>query len=385
MEKLQYESQIENLLEQDADQIINQHKNKLEQVFTGHRPLVLFGAGRLGRTVLAGLRKAGIEPIAFADNNSLLWGTKIEGIDVLSLADARRRSDASMFVVSVYTASPVRQQLRSEGLPEISFPELAWLFPDSFLPHGALEHPHKLSEQADQVKQALTLWVDEDSRQEYIGQIRWRMSLDDSLLPPHLPQQEIYFSDVFTPSSDETFVDCGSFDGDTVREFIKRYPDFRSIVAVEPDQINYQNLQRYIASLPLELGERVRAVNYAVGSTRGVVQFNETGSAASAVGSGAISVDCLPLDEILKDSQPTFIKMDIEGAETDALLGARRVIENHAPILTICLYHRQEHLWEIPLLLQSFNDQYRFLLRRYADQCWESVCYAIPVDRLKSK
>lgn len=383
MEKLQYELQLEDLLTQDADQRINRHKNKLERLLAENRPIVLFGAGRLGRTILAGLRQAGIEPVAFADNNPLLWGTSIESIDVLSLEEAKHRFDMSVFVVSIYTAAPIRQQLRKEGLIEISFPELAWLFPESFLPHGALEHPYKLFEQADQVKQALNLWVDEDSRQEYLGQIRWRMSLDDSILPPYLPQQEIYFSDVFTPSSDETFVDCGSFDGDTVREFIRRYPEFRSIVAIEPDQINYQNLQSYIASLPVELAQRVSAVNYAVGSTRGVVQFNETGSAASSVGSGALSVDCLPLDEILKESQPTFIKMDIEGAETDALLGARGVIEKHTPILTICLYHKQEHLWEIPLLLQSFNDQYRFVLRRYSDQCWESVCYAIPADRLK--
>jgi FkbM family methyltransferase len=262
---------------------------------------------------------------------------------------------------------------------------LAWLFPDLFLPHGALDYPYTFFESANQIKQALNIWVDENSRQEYIGQVRWRMSLDDSILPSHLPQQEIYFSEGFTPTSEETFVDCGSFDGDTVREFIKRYPKFRSIIAIEPDQINYQNLQRYIASLPSESTGRVRAINYAVGSTRGVVQFNETGSAASSVGSGALSVDCLPLDEILKDTVPTFIKMDIEGAETDALLGARRIIEKHAPILAICLYHKQEHLWEIPLLLQSFNDQYRFVLRRYSDQCWESVCYAIPDNRLKIK
>jgi len=385
MEKLPYALQLDNLLAQDTAQIINQHKSKLERILAKNRPFVLFGAGRLGRTVLAGLRKAGIEPIAFADNNSLLWGTNIEGVDVLSLTEARHRSDLSVFVISVYTAAPVRQQLRSEGLLEISFPELAWLFPESFLPHGALEHPYKLFEHVDQVKQALGLWADEDSRQEYFGQVQWRMSLDDSILPPYLPQQEIYFSDVFTPSLDETFVDCGSFDGDTVREFIERYPKFRSIVAIEPDQMNYQNLQSYIASLPSEFATRVSALNYAVGSTRGVVQFNETGSAASSVGSGALSVNCLPLDEILSDTQPTFIKMDIEGAETNALLGARGVIEKYAPVLAICLYHKQEHLWEIPLLLQSFNDQYRFILRRYSDQCWESVCYAIPADRLKNQ
>jgi hypothetical protein len=75
--------------------------------------------------------------------------------------------------------------------------------------------------------------------------------------------------------------------------------------------------------------------------------------------------------------------MDIEGAEMDALKGTRKTIRAHAPVLAICLYHTQEHLWEIPLLLQSFSDQYAFFLRRYSDHCWESVCYAVPRERLK--
>jgi hypothetical protein len=73
--------------------------------------------------------------------------------------------------------------------------------------------------------------------------------------------------------------------------------------------------------------------------------------------------------------------MDIEGAELDALLGARQMIKEHTPILAICLYHAQEHLWKIPLLIQSFSDQYSFYLRRYSDECWETVCYAVPRKR----
>src|SRR5579859_7625590 len=50
--------------------------------------LILFGAGPLGRYALAGLRRVGAEPIAFADNNSQLWNKRVDGLDVLSPADA---------------------------------------------------------------------------------------------------------------------------------------------------------------------------------------------------------------------------------------------------------------------------------------------------------
>jgi hypothetical protein len=80
--------------------------------------------------------------------------------------------------------------------------------------------------------------------------------------------------------------------------------------------------------------------------------------------------------------RPTFIKMDIEGAEVDALIGARRLIENALPVLAICVYHQPDHLWRIPLLIRSFSDQYRFFLRPHNEEGWDLVCYAVPASRL---
>ena len=88
-----------------------------------------------------------------------------------------------------------------------------------------------------------------------------------------------------------------------------------------------------------------------------------------------------PLDELLVNEQPSFIKMDIEGAEYDALSGCKQTIERYHPILAICLYHRQEDLWRIPLLIHSVSKKYDLYLRRYSDECWEQVCYAIPKER----
>jgi hypothetical protein len=97
---------------------------------------------------------------------------------------------------------------------------------------------------------------------------------------------------------------------------------------------------------------------------------------------GSFHVESVPLDLLLADEQPTYIKMDIEGAEYRALLGCRQVIAKHLPILAICLYHRQEDLWSIPLLVRSISDQYSLFLRRYSDECWEQVCYAVPKERV---
>jgi len=381
-----FENQLEEVLGQDVDALVNGRKEELRQLTakTGER-YVLFGAGRLGQITLAGLRNAGIYPLAFADNDPKLWNTSVHGLQVFSLQEAVARfSQDSMFIITVYTSQPVWEQLTTIGLKVFSFAELAWSYPQTLTPHGGVELPFKIFEQADDVRKALSLWTDETSRREYLGQIQWQTSLNRNILPPHLPQNDIYFADeLITIERNEIFVDCGAFDGDTIQEFLKRRKaSFERIIAIEPDPVNCKALETRVSALPTETKNKIRIIHSAVGSKRDLVTFNATGTAGSSLGDGNYQVRCVPLDELLNEIRPTIIKMDIEGAEPDALLGARHIIEKDAPVLAICLYHAQEHLWQVPLLIQTLNSTYDFFLRRYADECWEIVCYAIPKNRL---
>jgi len=118
-----------------------------------------------------------------------------------------------------------------------------------------------------------------------------------------------------------------------------------------------------------------------VGAEATQVRFDAgrgTGSATSATGSQV--VQCVALDQALPAFRPNLIKMDIEGAEYDALLGAREMIHRHRPGLAICLYHRPAHLWQIPLLLHDWNLGYRFFLRSHRFNGFDLVLYAMPVD-----
>jgi len=97
---------------------------------------------------------------------------------------------------------------------------------------------------------------------------------------------------------------------------------------------------------------------------------------------GSVEVESVPLDSVLSDFVSTYIKMDIEGAELDALIGARCIIERECPVLAVCVYHQQDHLWRIPSLIRSLSSRYRFFLRAHNEEGWELVCYAVPVNRL---
>jgi hypothetical protein len=83
----------------------------------------------------------------------------------------------------------------------------------------------------------------------------------------------------------------------------------------------------------------------------------------------------------LTGAKPTYVKMDIEGSEPEALAGARKIVAEHSPVLAISCYHRQDHLWKIPLQIASLNPNYRFHLRPHDLEMWDLICYAIPPGR----
>lgn len=385
-------NQLEELLSEPVASVMRREQSTFDKLVAPFsKSLVLFGAGGLGRKTLAGLRQVGIEPLAFTDNNPLLWESTVEGVPVLSpQIAAKKYANNAAFIVTIWRGEGTdrmrekQQQLIDLGcIVVIPFGYLFWKYPEVFLPHYACDLPHKVYEQTNDVLDCFSLWADSASRHEYLAQLRWRMLLDFDGLPSPVTHK-IYFPDDLVISLPyEAFVDCGAFNGDTIQSFIQRRDtNFSQIVAFEPDPINFQALQQYVTALPKSLHERVVTYQLAVGARKEKVKFSATGTEAASVGSGSLEIECVALDEILDDSQPTYIKMDIEGYELKAVKGARRIIERSQPVLAICLYHHQDHLWQIPLLIHSISPQYRFFLRPHLLEVWDLVCYAIPTDRL---
>jgi len=353
--------------------------------------LVLFGAGSLGQSSLGCLMRDGIRPLALSDNNSALWGTEIAGIPVLSPADAAAiHGGRAAFFVTIWGLShryaETHDRLTAAGCKHV-YPAspIRWKYAAELLPFFLQDLPHKVYQEAGQVLAAFRLWADEPSREEYAAQIRYR-ALGDfyGLSAPGL--EPSYFLDsLYALGAAEVFVDCGAYDGDTIREVLRRTGEcFSRIVAIEPDPGNFEAIERYIASLPAEVAARISAYPYAVSSARGQVRFSASGDVTAAISEGGdIVIDSMPLDQLSPDLSPTFIKMDIEGAEAEALEGARQLISKHRPILAICLYHRQSDLWRIPLLIHSICPGYRYYLRTHETDGWQTVGYAVPPERLK--
>ena len=248
---------------------------------------VIAGTGYLGKLALSGLRSAGIEPLAFCDNNSTLWGKTVEGLVVLSPEEAAaRHRNSAAFVVAIYNSSAPRNQLRDLGCAHIvPYPVLFWKFWRFMPKEDRLELPERILTSVREIESGYGLLSDERSRQEFRAQLRWRCLLDYSCLPPHDDPREMYFPpDLFHISCDEVFVDCGAFDGDSLRAFLSASNvQFSRIYAWEADAANAARLEACIRGLSSDVSAKVVVMPYAVGHQDGTVRFSANGIILSSI------------------------------------------------------------------------------------------------------
>ena len=380
--------ELESLLAQDVEPLKRRSAELFDQLRAPGAPLVLVGAGGLGRKTLAVLARKGVQVSALADNSAQLHGTRVHDLEVLSVKEAAQRYGTSaVFIVTVFVGSEsVRRQLRDLGCRTVlPFYPLFWKYADDLLPHYVFDLPHKVIEAAPAVLQAWSLLADDASRVEYLANVRWRLDPEFKDLPPPAAH-EIYFPpDVFALEQDEFFVDCGGFDGDTLSSFLKRTPAGTcDAVVFEPDPANFSKLEAFARALPPDVTSRIELRCAAIGAHPSVLRLESGNSTASSLSSsGEIEVPCLTIDEVLGDRAATFIKMDIEGAEPEAIEGAAKQIRRNRPLLALSAYHSQDHLWRLPLLVHSLDPDYRYFLRHYAAEPVDAlVAYAVPARRV---
>jgi FkbM family methyltransferase len=164
----------------------------------------------------------------------------------------------------------------------------------------------------------------------------------------------------------DVFLDCGACCGETVVWAVRSGAG--QVYAFEPNQ----EAMEYLVIHAETYGQgRVTAVPAGVGaaprrSSLVMEAGNIGGTRLVEAAEGSVAV--IALDDWCRENsvKPDFIKMDVEGAEVEALKGARRVISSMKPRLAICLYHRLSDMWEIPALLKEMVPEYRFWCRKSA-------------------
>lgn len=187
-----------------------------------------------------------------------------------------------------------------------------------------------------------------------------------------------YFDlDIIPNCNNEVFVDLGAYTGDTTLDYINIYNNYQKIYC-------YEITKETMASLKDNLSNYDNIVykNKAVCDVNGTMFLKKSSVDSSGnqiVQSGDIEVETVCLDNDI-EGKIDMIKMDIEGSEYGALLGAKNHIINDKPKLLISVYHNNMDLWRIPKLIFEYNQDYNFYLRYYGSNTYptEIVLIAIP-------
>jgi len=216
---------------------------------------------------------------------------------------------------------------------------------------------------------------DELSRKTYTAFVNSKLGGEEGLLSDVWVKDQYFPEGIITLSDREVFVDGGAYSGDTMLAFIRKTKSkYARCYAFEPEPANAAKLR---ALAGRHRWCDVRLVAKGLWSKAEALRFYASEgpsiSAISATGNTSVEVDSI--DNAAPDA--TFIKLDVEGAELEALKGAAGTIKRNRPKLAVCLYHKPGDLFEIPLFIKSQVPEYRLYLRQHQPVSCELVLYAV--------
>jgi len=352
------------------------------------RPLVLYGAGKMGHLAAELLQKLDI-PVAYAIDRSPPPDRLLDGRIPVYRPDEAPPQDRRTHLIAVCTVfspyQPIRAALAQAGWLDVTpFYDIAEAYVDRvpmgngwFL--GALE-AHEPAE----IRQVLGTWDDDHSRAAHLQFLAWRLHREEwEFAAAPVTIDDRYFIEPVRRllGGEEFFLDAGACHGTVTETFLAAVGETcRGIVALEPDPDNAAVLREKLSRTVRSEGRRVELLPCALGERAGVSSFHAGLELASRLGgAGTAAVRVCTLDEI--DAPATFAKIHLEGGELDALRGGLNWLEKRRPILAITVYHNRDGIWKIPKLLMNSLPGYRFLLRDHAWCGTGVVLYGIPAQR----
>lgn len=298
---------------------------KLDEAVSVERKICIFGSGIWGKSILAS--NPDVNFFCFVDNNADKCGKELGGIPVIHFDDwIERKEYMTVIIATRLHYEEIYSQLKEHQIPD------------------------ELIINAGQM-------IDEANKIQYFD----------------LPELKNY------RVNDEVFVDAGAFDGQTSAMFVRWAEKYRKIFALEPDPQNRVKCRKVLEAigaeyeiLPFGAWNKRERLSFAVGLNGG----SHVKDSKNDVNEKQITIEADRLDDLIHE-KVSFIKMDIEGAEINALRGAERTIKAYKPKLAISVYHKKEDIWEIPKLILSYVPEYRLYLRHYSPFKDETVLYCI--------
>lgn len=339
------------------------------------RPIVLYGMGDGALKVLRQCRRFGIPVSGIFASDEFVRGQTFEGFKVHTLKEAEAQWGDFVILLCFGSDLPALMEriLALSRRHTLYAPDVP-LFGDSLFTEEFLQ------EHENELESAYRLLADEHSRLVFRSVVNFKLSGKISYLVQCESERGEIFCSLLPLTSRERYLDLGAYDGDTIREFLSWTKDRADLIlALEPDPKNFRKLKK-LQKAP-ESGQ-FSLLNAGIWQRDGVLPFDNRAGRSSALDSaGRLKVPVYSIDTLRRRYGGfTYIKMDVEGAERQALLGGRETLLLDRPKLLFSGYHRTEDLFSLPLTLHALAPDYRIWLRHHPYiPAWEvNFCAAVP-------
>ncbi|WP_072679790.1 FkbM family methyltransferase [Arcobacter sp. LA11] len=346
--------------------------------------IIIYGAGNFGRLYASILKKRGYSIQFFVDKEKCKNHKFIDDIPVINLSNKELldKRDSLTCVIGIFNAyidlSEIEKELILIGfrkvINHISFYDL---FSNEIGDYFWLSEKKNHLKNRNRILDSYKLLEDKKSRKLFKNILKYRMFNNlNKIQKPQKMDNEYFPKDINCKYPILKFVDCGAYDGDTVLRILKKKIPLSSYTAFEPDLRNANLLSENIKKklkveshiYPCGLWNKTDKLKFSGG----------TGSSSHINLNGDDIISVVSIDECIINKKVNFIKMDIEGAEVQALIGAKETIKKNKPILAISAYHKYDDLWTILETIKSFNIDYKFYMRMYEYNGFGIVYYAVP-------
>ena len=329
------------------------------------RPIVVYGMGNGADKIFDICENKDIKIKDIYASDEFVRGHSFRGIRVKTYSEICKLYD-DFVILLAFAVFKDDLMNKIENMAK----EHTLLVPDVPLFGSGLFDYDFLNANMDNIEKAYNLFEDEKSKEVFIDIINFRLTGDPKILRRCETDREEVFSNIINLGENEDYVDLGAYDGDTIKEFLDNTNNkYSSITAFEPDKKNMKKLSRAFGDL-----ENCRLFPYASWECECEMKFSGSGGRMSCFDENGYTVQANSVDNVC--SRASYIKMDVEGAEYETLLGCREIIGKYKPSLAVSAYHRVGDIFTLPILINNLNPDYKIYLRHHKYlPSWESNIY----------
>lgn len=348
---------------------ITEKQSCWERLKIEKRPIFIYGMGDGALKIMSVFRSKNIALSGIFASDDFVRGHSFEGYHVHKLSEIEESIDD--FVVVLAFAAGYQEIV--DKIYNIASQHTLYV-PDVPVTGSGLFDYNYCLENAEKFQMVYDSLADDYSRKVYANIINFKISGKIEYLSAVTTQKSEIYKKIIKPSLNEVYVDLGAYNGDTIRELMEfTHGKYASVYALEPDKKNFKKLAKFVDGM-----KHIYAYNSAAWCKDTELPFaSKAGRQSSISADASTMINARSVDSILNGKAATLIKMDVEGFEREAIWGASNTISKFSPKLMISLYHRNEDIFELPLLIHKLNPNYKIYIRHQLYiPAWETNLYA---------